>query len=345
MVQYLLTGVTGGLGAHVLEYFLAHVEPSTYAVASSNRAKADEFTRQGLAFRVVNYDDPSTLDAAFQEVENLFFVSSNTFDNERRRRQHQDVVDAAKRAGVKHIWYTSLAFGGHTSTSQVAVQQAHYMTEEMLRVPPPSLMQSSSGIPYTSIREGLYTEAFPLYFNWYPTTKTIILPQPPTTTTTTQSATTDPAELAHTQRITFTSREELGHATARLLLRGGAGYRDQIVVLSARETLSFQQIVDLINAHHCQDSRKVGVEFVPAAEYVARNAADDEGGKAAGFFEAMVSWHEGIAKGEAVVDSEGLMAEVLGREPTPALVRIEELLRGAKGQGGQGGYVWHQNYA
>ncbi|RAK79161.1 putative NmrA-like family protein [Aspergillus fijiensis CBS 313.89] len=333
MVQYLLTGVTGGLGAHVLEYFLAHVEPSTYAVASSNPAKADEFTRQGLAFRVVNYDDPSTLDAAFQEVENLFFVSSNTFDNERRRRQHQDVVDAAKRAGVKHIWYTSLAFGGHTSTSQVAVQQAHYMTEEMLRV---------SGVPYTSIREGLYTEAFPLYFNWYPSTQTIILPQPPTFTT---QSDPNPAELAHTQRITFTSREELGHATARLLLRSGAAYRDQIVVLSARETLSFQQIVDLINAHHCQDGKEVGVEFVPAAEYVARNAADDEGGKAAGFFEAMVSWHEGIAKGEAVVDSDGLMAEVLGREPTRASVRIEELLRGARGEGGQGGYVWHQNYA
>ncbi|RAL12942.1 putative NmrA-like family protein [Aspergillus homomorphus CBS 101889] len=326
MVQYLLTGVTGGLGAHVLEYFLAHVDPSTYAVASSNPAKADEFTAKGLAFRVVNYNDPSTLAAAFEGVENLFFVSSNTFDNERRRRQHQDVVDAAQRAGVKHVWYTSLAFGGHTSTSQVAVQQAHYMTEEMLRV---------SKIPYTSIREGLYTEAFPLYFNWYPTTQTIILPQP-----------TTPSESpANTQRITFTSRQELGHATARLLLQGGARYRDQIVVLSARETLSFREIVDLINEYH-HDSKKgeegVRLEFVSKEEYVARNAAADEGGKAAGFFEAMVSWHEGIAKGEAVVDGDGLMAEVLGREPTPTSVRIKELLVAARAEGG---YTWHQNYA
>ncbi|RAH76731.1 NAD(P)-binding protein [Aspergillus japonicus CBS 114.51] len=327
MVQYLLTGVTGGLGAHVLEYFLAHVDPSTYAVASSNPAKAAEFTAQGLAFRTVNYDDPRTLATAFEEVENLFFVSSNTFDNERRRRQHQDVVDAAKRAGVKHIWYTSLAFGGHTSTSQVAVQQAHYMTEEMLRV---------SGIPYTSIREGLYTEAFPLYFNWYPTTETIVLPQPTT------PSSTDPAKLATTQRITFTSRQELGHATARLLLRGGASYRDRIVVLSARETLSFREMVDLINEHHHDGKERVRVEFVPAAEYVARTAAADEGGKAAGFFAAMVSWHEGIARGEAVVEGDGLMAEVLGREPTRASERIRELLREARAKGG---YTWHQNYA
>ena len=70
-------------------------------------------------------------------------------------RQHQNVVDAAKLAGVKHVcicifpyiyhceasffelsyqvWYTSLAFGGLESNSKVSVQQAHYMTEEMLR--------------------------------------------------------------------------------------------------------------------------------------------------------------------------------------------------------------------
>ncbi|PYI27944.1 NAD(P)-binding protein, partial [Aspergillus indologenus CBS 114.80] len=319
-------------GAHVLEYFLAHVDPATYAVASSNPAKAPEFTAQGLAFRTVNYDDPRTLATAFAAVENLFFVSSNTFDNERRRRQHQDVVDAAKRAGVKHIWYTSLAFGGHTSTSQVAVQQAHYLTEEMLRV---------SGIPYTSIREGLYTEAFPLYFNWYPSTETIVLPQP-TPSPTPSSTTTDPAQLATTQRITFTARQELGHATARLLLRGGARYRDRIVVLSARETLSVREIVDLINEHHHDGTARVRVEFVPAAEYVARQAAADAGGKAAGFFAAMVSWHEGIARGEAVVEGEGLMAEVLGREPTRASERIRALLAGARAEGG---YTWHQNYA
>ncbi|PYH78793.1 NAD(P)-binding protein [Aspergillus uvarum CBS 121591] len=287
MVQYLLTGVTGGLGAHVLEYFLAHVDPSTYAVASSNPAKASKFTAKGLAFRAVNYDDPSTLATAFEEVENLFFVSSNTFDNERRRRQHQDVVDAAKRAGVKHV------------------------------------------------RTRLYTEAFPLYFNWYPTTQTIVLPQPTPSTTPSETP-------ANTQRITFTSREELGHATARLLLRGGGNFRNQIVVLSARETLSFRQIVDLINQHHHDGKEGVRIEFVPPAEYVARNAAADEGGKPAGFFEAMVSWHEGIAKGEAVVDGDGLMAEVLGREPTRASERIRELLSEARAEGG---YTWHQNYA
>ncbi|PYH43900.1 putative NmrA-like family protein [Aspergillus saccharolyticus JOP 1030-1] len=322
MVQYLLTGVTGGLGAHVLEYFLAHVPHSSFAVASSNPAKASEFTRQGIAFRVVDYNEPSTLASAFQEVENLFFVSSSTFDNERRRRQHQSVVDAAQQAGVKHIWYTSLAYGGHTSTSAVAVQQAHYMTEAMLK---------DSGVAYTSIREGLYTEAFPLFLNWYPSSTTLYLPIPTGHT---------PEGLEHSQRVTFTSRQELGHATARLLLRGGAAYKNQIVVLSAREAVSFHQIVEYINEARAAAGREpVRVEFVGPEEFVQRNAADDEGGKARGFFEGLLSWHEGIARGEAVVE-DGLMAEVLGREPTPASVRIRELLREVGGE-----YTWHQNYA
>jgi hypothetical protein len=84
-------------------------------------------------------------------VENLFFVSTNTFDIEKRRKQHENFVIAAKKMNVKHashqkfptllsqltwklqIWYTSLAFGGYTSNSKAAVQQGHLMTEEMLK--------------------------------------------------------------------------------------------------------------------------------------------------------------------------------------------------------------------
>ena len=156
-LKYLITGATGGLGSHVLSHLVANVPASEYAAASSSEANRKKFEDRGIAFRVVNYDDPQSLVSAFHDVENLLFVSTNTFDVEKRRKQHQNFVDAAKAANVGHvclpllpqkrsripgtlqpnlfkkIWYTSLAFGGFRSDSQADVQQAHLMTEEMMR--------------------------------------------------------------------------------------------------------------------------------------------------------------------------------------------------------------------
>lgn len=102
-LKYLITGATGGLGSQVLSYLSKHLPPHEYAAASSNEASRSRFEEAGIAFRVANFDDPATLDAAFADVENLYFVSTNTFDNERRKVQHRNVVEAAKKAGVKHV--------------------------------------------------------------------------------------------------------------------------------------------------------------------------------------------------------------------------------------------------
>jgi uncharacterized protein YbjT (DUF2867 family) len=102
-LKYLITGATGGLGSQVLSYLIANVPASQYAAASSSEANRKRFEDQGIAFRVVNYDDPQILEAAFQDVENLLFVSTNTFDVAKREKQHQNFVDAAKKMNVKHV--------------------------------------------------------------------------------------------------------------------------------------------------------------------------------------------------------------------------------------------------
>jgi uncharacterized protein YbjT (DUF2867 family) len=102
-LEYLVTGATGGLGAQVLSYMIANLPPSEYAAASSRESNRSRFEDQGVPFRVVNYDEPHTLEAAFADVQNLLFVSTNTFDVERRARQHRNFVDAARKMGVKHV--------------------------------------------------------------------------------------------------------------------------------------------------------------------------------------------------------------------------------------------------
>ncbi|KAJ5946342.1 hypothetical protein N7454_003181 [Penicillium verhagenii] len=303
-LKYLVTGATGGLGSQVLSYLVANVPASEYAAASSSEANRKRFEDQGIAFRLVNYDDASSMKTAFKNVENLFFVSTSTFDVEKREKQHQRFVNTAKEMKVQHVWYTSLAFGGLRSDSKADVQQAHLSTEEMLR---------NADINFTSIREGIYTDAFPIFMGWYPNTEKVYLPSD--------------------GPIAFTLRAELGEATARLMVRGG--HDREIVLLAAPEAVTFADIIEVINE---TTGRQVQLELVSPEEFVKVKAAGDVGGKSEAFFEKLLTWYDAIKRGDAGV-TDPLMADLLEREPTPARQAIRAFLKEDRD------YEWHQNYA
>ncbi|KAL3491897.1 hypothetical protein BJX62DRAFT_115458 [Aspergillus germanicus] len=302
-LKYLITGATGGLGEQVLNYFVAHVPASEFAAASSNASNRARFEARGIAFRHVNYDDQQSLDTGLLDVENLLFVSTNTFDNERRDKQHHQLVDAAKKAGVKHVWYTSLAFGGFSDDSKAAVQQVHLITEKLLK---------ESGLTYTSIREGVYTEAFPVFLNWYPDSTTVSLPAD--------------------GEIAFTRRGELGEATARLMIKGG--HDNEIVLLTSEETITAKEVVDVINE---TTGRQVKFEIVSPEVYARVHGANDQGGKPQAFFEMVATWWGDISNGE-LRTTHGLMREILGRGPTKPRDALKALLTENRD------YTWHQNY-
>lgn len=169
-----------------------------------------------------------------------------------------------------------------------------------------------SGVNYTSMREGVYTDAFPVFMNWYPSTTVM--------------------HLTYDGPIAFTLRKELGEATARLMIRGG--HDKEIVLLTAQQTITFSEIIDVINE---TTGRSVQVKFVSPEEFVRLKATDDEGGKPEAFFQKLLSWHDSIGKGESAT-TDPLMADLLGREPTPAREAIRGLLKENRD------YKWHQNY-
>lgn len=131
--------------------------------------------------------------------------------------------------------------------------------------------------------------------------------------------------------MAFTLRDELGEATARLMIRGG--HDKEIVLMTAQETVTFQEIVDVINE---TTDRAVRVEFVSPDDFPRLKAADDEGGKPEAFFQSLLSWYESISKGE-VGTTDPLMADLLGRQPVPPREAIRGFLK-------ERDYEWHQNY-
>lgn len=115
-----------------------------------------------------DYADPDSLRAAFAGADKLLLISHPSFDHELRVRTHRNAIDAAKAAGCRHVYYTSLAFGfdarkelvpAGEPESVASIMQAHLDTEAYLR---------TSGLTYTIIREGVYSEVWTQFLGFWP---------------------------------------------------------------------------------------------------------------------------------------------------------------------------------
>jgi NAD(P)H dehydrogenase (quinone) len=147
MTTYAVTGATGHLGTLVIEDLLAAGVPASDIVAIARSAeKASGLADRGVVIRLANYSDPQTLPAALAGVDVLLLISGSEVGH--RITQHGAVIDAAKAAGVGRIAYTSVL---RADTSTLPVAPDHLATEELIR---------ASGVPFTFLRNGWYTENY-----------------------------------------------------------------------------------------------------------------------------------------------------------------------------------------
>lgn len=146
-MSIVVTGATGQLGHLVVEALLDRGVPASEitAVARSTDKLADLADR-GVTVTAADYTDPASLDAAFAGADSVLLVSSNDFND--RPGQHRNAIDAAKRAGVSRLVYTS---GPKATTSSVLLLADHGTTENYLQ---------ESGLPSTALRNGWYVENY-----------------------------------------------------------------------------------------------------------------------------------------------------------------------------------------
>ncbi|PDO86574.1 SDR family oxidoreductase [Kosakonia sacchari] len=141
-----LTGATGQLGQFVVEELLKTVAAKEIVAIVRNPAKAEALSKQGVLVRQADYGDQAALTQALAGVNKLLLISSSEVGQ--RTAQHRNVINAAKAAGVKFIAYTSLL---HADKSPLGLHVEHVETEKML---------ADSGIPYTLLRNGWYSENY-----------------------------------------------------------------------------------------------------------------------------------------------------------------------------------------
>jgi NAD(P)H dehydrogenase (quinone) len=141
-----ITGASGQLGCLVIARLLETVPASQIIAAVRDPKKVADLAAKGVQVRQADYSQPATLDGAFKGAERVLLISSSEVGQ--RLVQHQAVIDAAKRQGVKLLGYTSVL---HASESKLGLAEEHRQTEAAL---------ARSGVPTVVLRNGWYHENY-----------------------------------------------------------------------------------------------------------------------------------------------------------------------------------------
>lgn len=147
----LITGAAGHLGSATINYLLKKLPASQIAALVRDESKASDLKEKNVNIRVGNYDDTASLDKAMQGIEKVLLIAGT--DEENRLRQHSNVVDVAKKAGVRCIAYTSRNLKDR-STLVNKLMEGHFQTEDYIK---------ASGLSYYIFRNALYMDTIPQF--------------------------------------------------------------------------------------------------------------------------------------------------------------------------------------
>lgn len=277
-----ITGATGQLGRLVVEKLKTRTAPSNLVALVRSPAKAADL---GIAARAADYARPETLASALAQVDTLLLISSSEIGQ--RAQQHRNVIEAAQKAGVKRIVYTSLL---HADTSVLNLAQEHIATEQMLK---------ASGIAHTILRNGWYTENY---------------------TASVPGALAGGAFIgsAGEGRISSAARADYAEAAAVVLTRPGHEGRTYELAGDAAYTLT-----DLAAEISRQSGKAIPYKNLPEADYAAALIGF---GLPEGFARAIASWDVGASRGALYEDGRQLSG-LIGRPTTPLSTVVANAIR------------------
>lgn len=148
MGKLILTGVDGNLGGQAAKELLNLADKKDLIFCGYNEQVLADFAKQGVVTRQADFNSSEGLTDKFVGGDVLALISM-PFVGEKRQQAHKNVVDAAKKAGVSKIIYTSLVNAGDPSNPSVE-KIDHAYTEDYIK---------ESGLDYIFLRNSQYAEA------------------------------------------------------------------------------------------------------------------------------------------------------------------------------------------
>lgn len=214
MGKIIITGVDGNFGRVAAESILKLV-PTHELIFTSPVSEALEIYKElGVDSRVADFNSVDSLTAAFTGGERLLLISMPII-GEKRVQLHKNAIDAAKKAGVTHIVYTSIV-GAGDDTNDALVSEDHNATEEYIK---------AAGFSYKFARNSQYAEAITEFS----------LPN----AFSTGQWTTNQAE----GKMAYVSRRDCAAAAAALV--SGKGADDSVFYITGPELLTLREITTI----------------------------------------------------------------------------------------------------
>jgi NAD(P)H dehydrogenase (quinone) len=145
--KIIVSGASGQLGSLVIDELLErNVAPENLILVSRtpNTDHLQAYAARGASVRFGDFNQSESLEAAYRGGTRMLLISINGGGGDRPE-LHKVAIDAAARAGVKHIAYTSYVNADRNEASTIAVD--HRRTERFLQ---------ESGIAWTMLRNHIY---------------------------------------------------------------------------------------------------------------------------------------------------------------------------------------------
>jgi NAD(P)H dehydrogenase (quinone) len=271
----LVTGATGGLGHETIDALLTTTQATEIAALVRDASKATDLVQRGVDVRQADYFDHPALVQAFQGIEKVLLVSSVAFTD--RVSQHRNVIDAAKEAGVKHLFYTSIQRSSDFVMPEVT--ESDLATEAYLK---------ASGLAYIILHNGYYFEGLGYLIGTEVPESEIRVP-------------------AGEGKIAFVKRTELAVATAALLT--SEGHDNQSYTLTGSEAYSFYDVARELSALAGRPITYQSSEPVP---FIAQKVAAGFPDFVATFF---AQWGDAAEHG-MLAGTDDTVERLLGRKTT-----------------------------
>lgn len=272
----LVTGTSGHLGRLTVLALLERGVPAGEIVATARDLdKIADLADLGVQTRRADYTDPDSLDAAFAGVDRAVLVSSNAVGS--RVDDHRNVVDAAARAGVGLLGYTSIL---RADTSDLLLAADHRETEDLIK---------ASGVPFAFLRNGWYLENY-------------------TENTAPALATGQVVGSAGDGRVSAAARADFAAAAAAVL--AGGEHAGAVYELAGDEAFTMAEYAAALGSATGQE---IGYTDLPVDEYAGILTS---AGVPAGFAQVLADSDRGIAAG-ALEDRSGDLSRLIGRPTTP----------------------------
>ena len=206
-----VSGASGKLGRLVLAALKEKGYAGKIIAGTRDPSKLADVT--GVEVRKADFTDKAGLVTALAGVDRLLVISTDVIGQ--RLPQHLTAVEAAKDAGVKEIFYTSMP--SPEPPSAISFAPEHFGTEEAIK---------SSGLAYTILRMTWYTEN--------------LLGSLPGNLATGQWFTS-----AGDGKLSYVTRTDCARAAAGALIRGA---ENKIYTVTGPEALTTAQIATIASA-------------------------------------------------------------------------------------------------